>query len=168
MGIGDEDGVGPYVPLVVGLKRYSRELVRYFFMEIEEPEAPLPFALSLSGPLSDHYRTIGEFYTGLRLALRRHGDGLFSGADRNPQVLGYLPGEVEIKDVASAEQALDTIVQQGEGTMSSPLDLFGDIAHYDRFVELAEAHQIDRAASASEASIVIRVGSPSRGKTTAS
>lgn len=45
-------------------------------------------------------------------------------------------------DVATAMMAIDTIVEQGEGTPQSPVDLQGDIAHYYRFQELAKGMKL--------------------------
>ena len=154
MGIGDDDGEAPGQALQVGLKRYSKDLVEKVFMQIEEPLAPLPVAaLAVAeGP----YTTIGEFYAGVRAEIRRQGDKIFQGGGGNPQVLGWFAsGEVEVTDVASAERAIETIVQQGEGTTMSPVDLEGDIAHYYRFLELARGFEIDRAASVAQKKIVL-------------
>ena len=123
-------------------------------MQIEEPLAPLPVAaLAVAeGP----YTTIGEFY--VACAPRYAGKAIRSSraavAIRRSSA-GLPSGEVEVTDVASAERAIETIVQQGEGTTMSPIDLEGDIAHYYRFLELARGFEIDRAASVAQKKIVL-------------
>ena len=50
-------------------------------------------------------------------------------------------------DVASALVALDTIIEQGEGTGTSPIEIDGpggsnDFAHYYRFMEIWEGRRL--------------------------
>lgn len=131
----------------VHLKRYSRALVRDVFMEIEKPDHPLELpvkkpmlaALDMTGP-----KTIGEFYKGIRDEIIRQGQSIFTGKPEK-QVTGFFFGggeDIKVVDVASAVSAIDTIVEQGEGTSQSPGDLQQDIAHYYRFQELEKGMKI--------------------------
>ncbi|WP_354065651.1 ferritin-like domain-containing protein [Bradyrhizobium sp. RT6a] len=126
--------------LVVHLKRYSRNLVEQTFMVIEEPETPLkiPVKTVLFG-FPPQIRTIGQFYAAIRAEIVRQGNSIFTG---NPsrQVAGPL-GAVAVTDVDSAVVAINTIVEQGEGTPTSPASATG-VAHYYRFEELAKGMKI--------------------------
>lgn len=117
--------------LVVPLERFSRKLVHDVFMEIEEPEDPLQFPVAEAAVPG---RTIGEFYTAIRDRLE---ESMFTG---NPdlQVTGVFSdlGLIAVGDVETASTAIDTIVEQGEGTTQSPLDPEHDPAHYYRFAEI--------------------------------
>jgi hypothetical protein len=155
MGIGD-DGAAPERALVVGLKRYSRELVGESFMKIEEPEHPLPLARMRQ--FDQRYQTIGEFYRDLQQALRAHSSELtflFNQPSNNPQVRGFFQNEVAVLDVESATRAIEIIIDQGEGVAASPLDEFEDVAHYYRFLELFQGKQIDRIATAAQGKVVL-------------
>jgi len=143
MGIGEDDGPAPGTPLIVGLKRYSRETVKNVFMAIEEPEKPFDIpnisALLIGGGLrQQRFQTIGQFYASIKEQIRQEGDVLFKDADPDRQVRGWFKSneEPEIKDVESALRAIDIIVEQGEGTPKRPLDFQGDFPHFYRFQEL--------------------------------
>jgi Ferritin-like len=133
--------------LEVHLKRYSHDLVRDVFMEIEEPEKPLeipvkvaPLAAAAAGP-----RTIGEFYAAIRRQIVDQGEEIFSKGDPGRQVVTglFAPGEeFAVSNVETALLAIETIVEQGEGTPKSPLDLQKDVAHYYRFQELEKGMKL--------------------------
>jgi hypothetical protein len=125
--------------LTVHLRRFSIEQVEDTFMIIEEPEEPLaiPDALA-AAPL-----TIGSFYAKIKQAIEAAGQAIFVG-DPKRQVTGGFGEIIAVTDVASASTAIETIVEQGEGTSTSP---FGDkaddeIAHYYRFAEIAKGHKL--------------------------
>lgn len=130
----------------VHLKRYSRDLVKNVLMEIEKPENPvdLPvksktFAAASVGP-----KTIGEFYAMIRAEIIRQGSGIFTG-DAKKQVTGFFFGDgedIKVVDVPTAVLAIDTIVEQGEGTSQGPSDLQQDIAHFYRLQELDKGMKI--------------------------
>jgi len=131
--------------LVVHLKRYSKSLIENTFMKIEEPEIPLEIptkpktlGLAAAAPI-----TIGQFYAAIRAKLVDHPE-LFTG-DPKLQVSGFFfgPGEdIVVSDVKSALLAIETIVEQGEGTPKSPMDLQKEIAHYYRFQQLSKGMRI--------------------------
>jgi hypothetical protein len=130
----------------VHLKRYSHDLVRDVFMEIEKPETPielpikkLAFAAGVAGP-----KTIGEFYRAIRAEIIRQGQPIFTGS-ADKQVTGFFfaaEEDISVVDVATATKAIDTIVDQGEGTSQGPSDLQQDIAHFYRFQELDKGMKI--------------------------
>ena len=117
--------------LVVPLERFSGQLVHDVFMEIEEPEDPLHFPVAEAALPG---QTIGQFYTAIKDRLE---ESMFTG---NPdlQVTGVFSdiGLIAVGDVETASTAIDTIVEQGEGTTQSPLDPEHDPAHYYRFAEI--------------------------------
>jgi hypothetical protein len=119
--------------LVVPLERFSRRLVHDVFMEIEEPEDPLRFPVAEAAA----EQTIGRFYTAIKDRIEALGDPIFTG-DPALQVTGVFAdiGLIAVHDVASASAAIETIVEQGEGTTQSPLDPENDPAHYYRFAEI--------------------------------
>jgi hypothetical protein len=131
--------------LVVHLRRYSKALVENTFMQIEAPETPLviPVKPHVSALEAAASITIGEFYAGIRAKLVDHPE-IFTG-DPKLQVSGFFfdPGEdIVVTDVASALLAIETIVEQGEGTSKSPTDLQNHIAHYYRFQQFSKGMQI--------------------------
>jgi hypothetical protein len=129
--------------LLVGLAPFSVALVRDVFMRIEQPEHALGFGspgASASDPL-----TIGQFYRQIRTTLVALGEGAFTGKRHHQVGAAELRGAVAVTGVASACQAIDTIIDQGEGTLSSPLEAAGaDVAHYYRFAEIVHGRRLVR------------------------
>jgi hypothetical protein len=121
--------------LVVGLAPCSIDLVGDVFMKIEEPEDPLQFPVEparIEEPI-----TIGQFYAGIKASIVALGDGAFVPGSHNQIGPDLMPNSVIVTDVESASQAIDTIVEQGEGTRTKPLEVVGtDYAHYYRFAEI--------------------------------
>ena len=65
------------------------------------------------------------------------GDGVFTGEpSRQVTAMPFFPEVGPVTDVASALAAIDVIVEQGEGTATSPLDPEHDLAHYYKFAEI--------------------------------
>jgi hypothetical protein len=133
MGIGDEPGK----PLVVPLARLSRKSVQTF-MTIEEPEDPLEFpdARPNTAAATD-YHTIGEFYAAVGQLMTTLGNGAFTGA-KERQVSGWI-GTHYLHPVARLKDALNAIalvVDQGEGTLTSPAADPDELAHYYRFEQI--------------------------------
>jgi hypothetical protein len=120
--------------LVVPLGPFSQDLVENVFMVIEEPEDPPEFPGRLE--LASHV-TIGQFYTAIAKQIKAAGEGIFTG-DPARQVTGGLGSYhvAPITGVASAVAAIETIVEQGEGTTTEPFDAEGELAHYYRFAEI--------------------------------
>jgi len=87
--------------------------------------------------------TIGQFYAGIRGALSAHPE-LFTG-DPKLQITGFFfgPGEdIAVTDLKSAVLAIETIVEQGEGTPKAPTDLQNQIAHFYQFQQLSKGMEI--------------------------
>jgi hypothetical protein len=86
-------------------------------------------------PSANDYETIGEFYGDIRQGVtalaERHGSGLFPDScmrgQMSPEIV-TLPGLMTIGDLKSALEALDTIVEQGEGSRGDRED-----CHFARF-----------------------------------
>ena len=125
--------------LTVGLAPFSKGVVQSVFMEIEEPEFPNHFPVRPAATPTQ--TTIGMFYATLLAAIEDAGESLFATTPRNPQVTDVFArfGVIAIDGVATARQAIDTIVDQGEGTSEDPMDSIGgesEPAHYYRFAEI--------------------------------
>jgi rubrerythrin len=137
--------------LVVHLKRYSKGLIEQTFMKIEEPEIPLDIPIK-PGPLAmapSAAITIGQFYAAIRTRIVQSGPDIFTGDPRR-QVTGFFldPGEnIAVTDINSALLAIETIVEQGEGTPKSPKDLQNHIAHFYRFQQFSKGMRIVEDAS---------------------
>jgi Ferritin-like len=122
--------------LIVHLTHFSPEQVRSF-MTIEEPEDPLHFPV-LEALVAAPPQTIGQFYAEIARQIVALGDGAFSHAPRHQIGPERMPGSIVVTNVDSARAAIDTIVEQGEGTTESPLEAAGsqEVAHYYRFAEI--------------------------------
>lgn len=121
--------------LIVPLERFSIDLVTRVFMGIEAPENPLVFE---SRALAPAPVTIGMFYAKIGEQLKAQGPSVFTG-DPGRQVTEGFPSDelVAVTGVESALKAIEIIVEQGEGTPQSPLDLEHGLAHYYRFQEIS-------------------------------
>ncbi|MEV0670442.1 ferritin-like protein [Mycobacterium sp. NPDC050441] len=128
--------------LVVGVERFSMDVVERTFMGIEHPEDPLQFPGIAEEPT---FATIGAFYAALEEKLTQLGDSAFRG-DTTGQLLsdsGFeFPRLVPIVDVTSASYAIGVIVREGEGTQTSPKDAAGQVAHYYRFEQIIKGKEL--------------------------
>lgn len=129
--------------LEIHLRPFSTDQLATF-IEIEEPRHTLD-----DQPLADQVGacTIGEFYTSIAGALERVGNHAFTGSVRHQVGPDLMFGSVEVTDVASAQEAIETIIEQGEGTGTSPMEIDGpggtnDYAHYYRFMEVWEGRRL--------------------------
>lgn len=132
--------------LVVGLRKFSKRLVRDVFMEIEEPENPIHFpgdAVVLAA--APTFATIGAFYRAVIEKIKELGNGIFTG-DPARQVIvdAGFPSEqlFAITSVDTAVRALEWIVEEGEGTTTLPFDDEGEPAHYYRFEEIYRGRRL--------------------------
>lgn len=126
-------------PLGVDLAPFSKEHVRSTFMRIEQSAHPIDYP----GPppptvLGDgnEYQTIGEFYEQISKALTAAGSCVITG-DPNNQVTQLLNGVFPVKTLDDAIRALETIVQQGEGSSTGPTSGDAELAHYYKFSEIS-------------------------------
>ena len=151
MGIGGD--------LRVGLTAYTPEVVKATFMGIEEPENPLVFpmmkaSLLAQGEATEEYGTIGQFYA----ALQQKIDEVIPGGpttkmpgDPGRQVTSSYFSDQELFPILTkqaAMNAINIIVEQGEGTSTSPVDQGQELAHYYRFEELYRGRQLVKNPSA--------------------
>ena len=129
--------------LIVGLEKFSPDLMKHVFMEIEEPEKPIAIPAVAAFSLTD-IATIGEFYRALSDALTRLGDAVFIG-DPARQVVPtawFGARAFPILNTADAVRAIEIVVEEGEGTPDTPLDPDGEFAHYYRFEEIWRLRRI--------------------------
>lgn len=126
--------------LIVPLKPFSLELVEKVFMTIEGPEDPKHFPVKAEALLATAKPlTIGQFYGSIKQQIidLSAATNIFTGEPRLQVKRGFPASElIVVNDVASASKAIETIVEQGEGTTKSPLDAQGELAHYYRFAEI--------------------------------
>jgi hypothetical protein len=110
------------------------------FMRIEQPEDPIA-----ERPGKDVV-TIGDFYAAIIDKIKDFGEPAFATPSA-PQVTAPWFGSGQlfaVTDVASATRALGVVVEQGEGTTSSPEDGDGEgeLAHYYRFAEIEHGRRL--------------------------
>src|SRR6185369_1159310 len=68
--------------------------------------------------------------------LSEHGN-IFTGNPKKQLTTGFGPLQtIHVHDADSAVAAIDLIVEQGEGTKTSPLDPEHELAHYYRYAEI--------------------------------
>ncbi|MGH9277671.1 MAG: ferritin-like domain-containing protein [Acidimicrobiales bacterium] len=128
--------------LVVGLAPFSIDLVGDVFMVIEEPEHPLDFPVGAVGAPMETL-TIGAFYRRIKATIAALGDGVFVTPARHQIGPDRLADAVVVTDVATAGRAIDTIIDQGEGTSTEPLQVVGQgYAHYYRFGEIFNGRRL--------------------------
>lgn len=123
--------------LTVNLAPFSMNQLQTF-LDIEEPETPHNYKARTAGtgPLAGAI-TIGEFYAAISGAIARLGNGAFVNPPRNQVGPNLMRSAVVVTDVASAQQAITTIIEQGEGTSASPEEIVGSgYAHYYRYMQI--------------------------------
>ncbi len=123
--------------LTVGIEKYSLPLVENKFMEIEKPENVLDLKF-VQVEAMPTFKTIGEFYIALQNKIDELAPKILPG-DKDRQVTSdFFPSNLlyPILTKEDAINAIGIIIEQGEGTSTSPADAQGEIAHYYRFNEL--------------------------------
>lgn len=126
--------------LVVGLEPLTRDLVKEKFMEIEEPEDPIHFKSMSKNALAavPSYATIGAFYTAIQDAIGQLPNENLPG-NPNFQVTSDFFSVDELFSIMTktdAINAINIIIEQGEGTSKVPTDQEGELAHYYKFEEI--------------------------------
>lgn len=141
--------------LVVRLAPFNRDTLQHFiYLErpegSDEPDAESficaqtyergQHGLKLT-PAAQDYLTVGHLYrsveAGLKTLVERHGEAAVFIGDPALQVgpeTVTLDGLINVTDLATACQALETIVEQGEGASGRSQN-----SHYQRFVAIREA-----------------------------
>ncbi|UDF04877.1 ferritin-like domain-containing protein [Asticcacaulis sp. AND118] len=140
----------------VRLAPFTHETLQHFIY-LERPEGSHesdgpgfdnrpPYQRALAGlrlmPSAQDYLTVGHLYRSVEAGLQQLSEemgeaALFCGDPALqvcPNILA-LTGLVRITDLASARQAIQTIVEQGEGTVIGCAR-----SHYSRFVKIREAY----------------------------
>ena len=127
---------GAVAEIDVPLAPVSKPLIHDIFMEIEEPEDPLEFPVERLELFAARAAsiTIGQFYQAIKaqMAQLAAGGNIFVGASSRQLGTG-LPRLFRVTDLSSANNAIDLIVKQGEGTPNSPLNPADMPAHYYLF-----------------------------------
>ncbi|HEV3459752.1 MAG TPA: ferritin-like protein [Thermoanaerobaculia bacterium] len=137
--------------LIVPIGKCSVELVKNVFMVIEEPENPIDIPVRLlataegAGP---EFHTIGEFYAALDKKLQEMGKDAFIKGHPDREMVDntwFPPDQLfRITGPESASAAIELIVEQGEGTPTSPLDPEDEPAHYYRFQQIVKGKRLVR------------------------
>jgi hypothetical protein len=133
---------------MVHLRPFSRDQLNVF-IEIEEPRDPLA-ELAQFSPGEIGECTIGEFYLSIEDAIDSLPDSAFVG-DPSLQVGPELMwGSIAVTGKATADAAIDTIIEQGEGTKTSPEEIGATddesgFAHYYRFMQVFEGRRLVKA-----------------------
>lgn len=121
--------------LTVHLAPFSMDQLQTY-LDIEQPENPLDFKVRAAREAADQI-TIGEFYTAISAAIAALGESAFVKPPRNQIGPDLMANCVIVHDVASAQKAINTIIEQGEGTSTSPEEVVGSgYAHYYRFMQI--------------------------------
>jgi hypothetical protein len=132
MGIGGSD-------FVVGLEKFSKDVVKNVFMEIEEPEHPIVFPTLMAKALPT-FSTIGAFYNAIQAKIEEIAPDTLPGDSALQVTSNFFAADLlyPILTKQDAINAINIIIDQGEGTAESPLGGENDfeLAHYYRFEEL--------------------------------
>lgn len=147
----------------VSLRPFSQEALQTF-LKIERPALPAPtaaadgtrprmvkraqpLALALNHPDNTEwsYYSIGEFYKAIQEGIKHLSEKmpateLFNGDPKlqvGPEVYYSGGGKVmKVTDLNTARQALELIIEQGEGYTEKPFNEEGELAHEYRFEQL--------------------------------
>jgi hypothetical protein len=115
-------------------------------IEIEEPRAPIT-GLAPSVPEGIGSCTIGEFYASIEAGVARLAPDAFSGDPARQVGPELMLGSVAVTDPASAARAIETIIEQGEGSSSSPTETDSgtdadDYAHFYRLTQIQRGRRL--------------------------
>ena len=142
--------------MTVQLRPFSMEQLMTF-IEIEEPRDPIG-ALAQSGPDEVGSCTIGEFYLSIENAIQALPDKAFNGAPSRQIGPDLMWGSIAVIDKSSAIEAINTIIEQGEGTTTSPEEIDGvggvnDFAHFYRFMQIHQGRRLVKTESSEQGSV---------------
>jgi rubrerythrin len=135
-------------PLELRLAPCSPELVRDVLMRIEQPQ------VHEAAPEPDSYETLGQFYHALEIAITELSatDDLFTNPQADRQLAdptAYRPvafdaadsgGLMLVDSAASAREALEVIVHQGEGLSNERWadPSHQELTHYSKLLRIAD------------------------------
>ena len=131
--------------LTLHLRPFSLEQLDAF-IALEEPVEPIDYERHVA--LAEVPAvTIGEFYQTIANAVTRLAPDSFAPSARHQVGPELMFGSLSVVDVESAIVALTTIIEQGEGTSSSPVEIDGpggqnDFAHFYRLSELRHGRRL--------------------------
>lgn len=131
--------------LLLHLRPYSADQLEAF-IEIEEPRDPINYDADVA-LVEVPSVTIGEFYSAIANAITRLAPNAFAPAPRRQVGADLMFGSLTVFDAPSAVEAIQTIIEQGEGTSSSPEEIDGpnganDVAHFYRLSELKHGRRL--------------------------
>lgn len=124
--------------LIVNLAPFSMTTLQTF-LDIEQPEDPLNFRVlpAAMAAKTPEPITIGQFYTAISDAIGQLGDQAFVQPPRNQVGPDLMPESIVVTDVATAQAAIALIIEQGEGTSTSPEEgTGGGYAHFYRYKQI--------------------------------
>jgi hypothetical protein len=132
--------------LKVGIEAFSIALVKKTFMDIEEPEHPIPIKVTEAIAVEE-FATIGQFYDAITDQIRELGQSIFVKTSAPPQVVSASWFDADrlftITGVDTACRGIDVIKREGEGTLDSPFESPEGIpAHFYRFGEIAAGREV--------------------------
>jgi rubrerythrin len=132
--------------LIVHLRPFSQDQLTTY-LQIEQPDKPIDIPEDATA--QDDGITIGQFYTMISGAIQVLGNKAFSKPPRNQVAPSLMPGAIVVTDVASAQAAIQTIIDQGEGTTTSPEEnaQSDEPAHYYRFSQILAGAMLEPAPS---------------------
>lgn len=133
--------------LQVGINAFSINLVKNTFMDIEEPEHPIPVKVMTEEMTVQEFATIGQFYDAIKAQIQILGPSIFVITSAPPQVVNTNWFDADrlftITDVDTACRSIDIIKREGEGTVDSPFESPEGIpAHFYRFGEIAAGREL--------------------------
>ena len=128
--------------LTVSLAPFSMSQLETF-LTIEEPEDPLDIPTAMLAADAAAPITIGQFYNQIIAEINQLSDSDFANPPRNQIGPDLMFESVVVIDIATAVQALTTIIEQGEGTSNSPEEIVGgDYAHFYRFQQILKGKKL--------------------------
>jgi hypothetical protein len=123
--------------LTVALAPFSIQQLETY-LSIEAPRDPLQFPTILA---AEEGITIGEFYQKISRAIGKLDPKTFVNPPRNQVGPDLSRESIVVTNAATAQQAIEIIVEQGEGTSTSPDEVVGpNYAHYYRFMQIKKQH----------------------------
>ncbi len=128
----------PDPPLVVHLQRCSIDLINDVFLQIEKPTTVGDI------PEGDDYETLGQFYAAIVKGFETLNEtigpeALFCGDPRRQVTSVWSRGGLfPVTCLEKALEAIDEIVEQGEGTPQSEYDKEKELAHYWKFNQIVD------------------------------
>lgn len=140
--------------LIVPLAKFSLDLVKNVFMEIEEPENKINIqALKTAGDqitIGMFYERIAKQLTILETAAREKKSTISTGDPKDQMTLEkFFPKKLlfPITDIGTAIHGIRIIVNQGEGTNLDPFvnpddTMTPEPAHYYRFQEIVKGKKL--------------------------